>query len=205
MKKIFDPERIREAIEQSRYRNILRKLPVRLFLLEYEAGEFVSAPDRGQHLFQILIRGSLRIYFIRADGSIYSLAISERDDFLGETAFFDIENRGVYAQANEALCCLVFDIEENREALLANADLMRLLAQSLAMKMDSLLLQDTDSSLPERVLSFMRYRCEDHCLRGVERAAFQLHCSPRQLQRILNGFVRNGMIRRIGKGSYELV
>ena len=60
--------------------------------------------------------------------------------------------------------------------------------------------------VPFRTKPFrMRYRCEDHCLRGVERAAFQLHCSPRQLQRILNGFVRNGMIRRVGKGSYELV
>jgi hypothetical protein len=31
-----------------------------------------------------------------------------------------------------------------------------------------------------------------------------LHCSPRQLQRILNSFVRTGTAKKIGKGAYEL-
>lgn len=204
MKKIFDPERVARAVALSRYRDILDSLPVRLFLIEYEDGEFVSSPDAGQGLFQILTDGSLRIYFIRSDGSSYSLAVSERDDFLGETEFFHVENRGVYAQAVGKLRCLAFAIEENREGLLRNADLMRLIAQSLTMKMEAILLQNTASSLQERVISFMRYRCQDRCIRGVERAAFQLHCSPRQLQRILNAFEEDGVVCRIGKGSYEL-
>lgn len=205
MKKIFDPKTIAEAVAQSRYRDILESLPVRLFLLEYGDGEFVSSPDVGRGLFQILTEGSLIIYYIRSDGSSYSLAASERDDFLGETEFFHMENRGVYAQAVGRLHCLAFHIEENREDLLKNAELMRLLAQSLTMKMEAILLQNTDSTLRERVLSFIRYRCPDRCLRGVERAAFQLHCSPRQLQRILNDFERDGAVRKIGKGSYLLI
>ena len=41
-------------------------------------------------------------------------------------------------------------------------------------------------------------------LRGVEKAAFQLHCSPRQLQRVLNELTDCGETEKIGKGAYKL-
>ncbi len=58
--------------------------------------------------------------------------------------------------------------------------------------------------LRERLYACMVYKCEGRRLKGVEKAAFHLHCSPRQLQRILNDLVRDGVARKTGKGAYEL-
>ena len=41
-------------------------------------------------------------------------------------------------------------------------------------------------------------------LKGVEKAAFKLHCSPRQLQRILNDYTADNIIQKIGKGTYRI-
>ena len=38
----------------------------------------------------------------------------------------------------------------------------------------------------------------------TEKTAFQLHCSERQLQRIMNEFQSKGMIKKIGKGTYQI-
>lgn len=204
MKKTYQKDLVARAISQSRYRQMLEALPVHLFVIEYEPGEIVSSPDTRDRLFQIIVSGSIRIYYIRSDGSRYSLSVSERDEILGETAFFRGESREVFAEASEKTACLAFDICENRSELLGNAELMRVLAESLTGKIEAIMLQNTALSLQERVLSYMRYRCENGNLKGVEQAAFQLHCSPRQLQRILNAFEAEGLIRKTGKGSYLL-
>ena len=49
-----------------------------LFVVQYEKGEFVTTPLQKEHLFQSIIQGSLSIYFIRDDGSVYSLANGQR-------------------------------------------------------------------------------------------------------------------------------
>ncbi len=51
----------------------------------------------------------------------------------------------------------------------------------------------------------MKYKCEDGTLKGIERAAFHLHCSARQLQRILNEREAAGAVKRLGKGTYRLI
>lgn len=61
------------------------------------------------------------------------------------------------------------------------------------------------ASLTERVLSYMKYKCGDETLKGIEQAAFHLHCSARQLQRILNQCEAAGLVRKLGKGTYRLM
>lgn len=60
------------------------------------------------------------------------------------------------------------------------------------------------SSISERVWNYMQFKCENEILKGLEKTAFQLHCSERQLQRIMNEFQSKGMIKKIGKGTYQI-
>lgn len=205
MKKIFQSEAIAAAVSQSKYRDMISGLPVDLFLAEYDVGEFVSTPERHARLFQIVVEGALSIYFIRDDGSTYSLAVSQKDDTLGETDLFRVENQGVYAEVTEKLICIAFSINDNREALLNSAAFLRVVAESLTGKMAAITMKDAaQPSLPERVCAFLRYKCENGRFKGVENAAFHLHCSPRQLQRVLNALERDGVVSKCGKGTYEL-
>ncbi len=50
------------------------------------------------------------------------------------------------------------------------------------------------ASLTERVMSYMKYKCDNETLKGIEQAAFHLHCSARQLQRILNQSEAAGLV-----------
>ena len=80
-----------------------------------------------------------------------------------------------------------------------------MLAESLAGKLEAITMQNAVlPSLRERVRSYMHYKCENGRLKGVENAAFHLHCSPRQLQRILNQLARDGIVKKSGKGAFEL-
>ena len=45
--------------------------------------------------------------------------------------------------------------------------------------------------------SYMKYKCNDETLKGIERAAFHLHCSARQLQRILNQIEAAGLVKKL--------
>lgn len=210
MKRIYDKAKISAAISNSRYREVLEALDGKLsggfFLTEYETGEFVCAPDAKNELFQIVVSGLVSIYFIRNDGSSYSLAFSESDVLIGVSELFDIKNTGVFAEANGKVTCLCFLMNENRTKLLDNNSFLRLIAKTSSMILDVVTMKDAaPTSLKDRTLAYMYYKCPDKILRGVEKAAFQLHCSPRQLQRVLNELTDCGETEKIGKGAYRLV
>ena len=208
MKRIYDKSEISEAISKSRYSEVLQSLADSLsggfFLTEYEEGEFVSVPDSKSNLFQIIVSGNVSIYFIRNDGSSYSLASSQSDVIIGVSDLFDIKNAGVFAEASGKVICLSFLLNENRDLLMENNLFLRMIAETSSIILAAITMKDAaPASLKERILAYMNYKCPDKILKGVEKAAFQLHCSPRQLQRILNELVDNGQIKKLGKGCYQ--
>jgi len=106
----------------------------------------------------------------------------------------------------EPLTCIAITIDHNRDMLLNNAAFLRVLAESLARKMAMITMKNAaQPSLRERAFVYMRYKCEGGKLKGMESTAFQLHCSPRQLQRILNALEREELVIKTGKGAYTLL
>ena len=206
MQKIYDSSNIAAALHQSRYGEVLRNLDVPLFLVQYDKGELVTAPFLPGTWFQVVVQGSLAIYIIRSDGARYALSSGGRDYILGDMELFESNGGNIYTEASTPLCCLTLSLDENRDTLLTNNAFLQLIGASLAKKMALITeLDAAPSSLSDRVLSYMRYRCPDGILKGVERTAFHLHCSPRQLQRILNRFTQEGQVEKIGKGTYRLL
>lgn len=91
-----------------------------LFLVAYEAGEFIAAPWKPQALFQIVCQGEISIYYVRDDGSKYSLAQGSEAYCLGEMALFEEDNTTVFAQAVTDVICLAFLIAGNEEKFLSS-------------------------------------------------------------------------------------
>ncbi len=128
------------------------------------------------------------------------------DYFLGDMDIFYPKNNNIYAEAAESLTCISFSIEEHREILLSNNKFLQLICNSLSSKIGAMTIIDAaPASLTERVMSYMKYKCSDKTLKGVEQAAFHLHCSARQLQRILNQREASGSVKKLGKGTYRLI
>ena len=74
MKKIYDKSFIESCLQQIKYEYFLRELQDNLFIVQYSKGEFIMSPFHEEHLFQIVVQGSLNIYFIRNNGTLHSLS-----------------------------------------------------------------------------------------------------------------------------------
>lgn len=154
---------------------------------------------------QIVIYGSLSIYFIREDGSRYSLSTGGKGYIIGDMELFTEHDNSVLAEATDPLLVLALNTTLYQKELLENIPFMQLIASNMAKKIVSIMNQEAIySSLSDRVLNYMRYKCPDMTLRGIEKAAFKLHCSSRQLQRILNVLETKDIIKKLGKGTYKI-
>lgn len=205
MKRIFDEKKVAACIAKSKYHSVLDTMDIDFYLIEYEKSEFVSSPFRSELLFQIVEQGSINIYIIRDDGTRYALSNGTTDYFLGDMDIFYPRSGDVYAEAAEPLTCIAFSIDKNRETLLSNNGFLALICNSLSTKIGTMTtIEAVPASLTERVMSYMKYKCDYGTLKGVEQAAFRLHCSARQLQRVLNQSESAGLVKKIGKGTYKL-
>ena len=206
MERIYDKKEIADYIAKSKYHAALDALDIDFYLIKYEKGELVSSPFQNELLFQIAEQGSINIYLIRDDGTRYSLSTGTADHFLGDMDIFYQKNSNIYAEAAERLVCIAFSIEKYKEILFSNNQFLILICNSLSAKIEAITAMDaTPASLTERVISYMKYKCNDRTLKGIEQTAFHLHCSARQLQRVLNQCEASGLVRKLGKGMYQLV
>lgn len=205
MERIYDKKKIADCIAQSKYHAVLDSLEIDFYLIQYEKGELVCSPYEDELLFRIVEQGTISIYFIRDDGTRYALSNGTSDYFLGDMELFYPPNGNIYVEAAENLVCIVFSIEKYKEILLSSNQFLRLICSSLSAKIGSMTTMDAaPASLTERVISYMKYKCSDGTLKGIEKAAFHLHCSARQLQRILNQCESTGLVQKMGKGTYRL-
>ena len=206
MEKIYDQKKVAACIAKSKYHAVLDTMDLDFYLIKYEKGEFVSSPFQNTLLFQIVEQGSINIYLIRDDGTRYCLSNGTTDYFLGDMDIFYPRSGSIYAEAAETLTCIAFSIEKHRDMLLSNSRFLTLICNSLSSKIGAMTtIEAAPASLTERVMSYRKYKCEDNTLKGIERSAFHLHCSARQLQRILNQKENAGSVTKIGKGTYRLV
>ena len=205
MKKSYDKTLIAAYLKKTGYEAVIQGLRENLFVIWYEKGELVTSPLNHTDLFQIVVEGTIHIYYIRGDGSVYSLANGQKDYLLGEMALFQRESASVYAQANDDLTCLALPISANREMLLNNCLFLQLICRSLTRKIEAITKLDAaPATLKQRVLTYMQYKCENGRLAGVEKAALHLNCSSRQLQRLLNQYEAEGVVKKVGKGVYQM-
>ncbi len=205
MEKIYDKKIMEALVAKSKYHDVLDSLGIDFYLIKYEKGELVSSPFQDEVLFQIVEQGSIDIYFIRDEGTCYSLSKGTTNYFLGDMDIFYPRSNNIYAEAAEKLTCISFSIEKNREALLSNNRFLKLICNSLSYKIGTMTVMDAaPASLTERVMSYMKYKCKNETLKGIEKSAFHLHCSARQLQRIWNQSEAAGWVKKLGKGTYQL-
>lgn len=206
MIKVLNKEILSKYMENCSYKKILEELSIDLFLIQYEKGELVKSSFQNEELIQIVVQGSLSIYFIRNDGTRYSLSSGTTDYLVGDMDLFRPYNSNIYVEACENLVCIAFYRDKNKDILLNNASFLRIISESLCSKIEILTKIDAEpTSLTERVISYMKYKCESGILKGIEQAAFQLNCSSRQLQRIMNKCEDEGKVKKIAKGTYQLL
>lgn len=202
MKEIRNPEQIEEILSGTQ--RIFRKQPPVLRLLRFEKGELLNHPLKPLQQFLLVAEGSVAIYDISEDGDIRYISHSGKGTLLGDLEFCGVEKRHFYTEATEPLLCIAIPFAENRTVLENDSVFLRFALHQLAQKLSMSAMDTMLPTLEEKVLLYLEKVQPDHTIHSVNEAVFSLHCSRRQLQRVLKKLCGTGVLYRTGRGCYQL-
>ncbi len=203
MKKIYQSQVVQHYLEEYPIHHLFDH-SYDFYVIQYEKGENIIHSMNYTKMFQFVIKGSVSVYRINFDGK--QQFISESDDFmiLGDLEFIRKEKPTFFAEASSEVEVLALDFEKNREKLNQDNRFLHCLLDSLATKMVRNTSYDLiHESVEEKLFYYIKYFCPNQELDQVSRAAKNIHCSRRQLQRVLKDCCDKGTLVKIGKGKYK--
>lgn len=175
-------------------------------LYKFEKGELLSGPHIHQGYILILVSGIVQIYGVGLDGRKIPVNLINRGSVIGDVEFCTKRNSNLFAEVKREVVCICIPIEENRKVLENDIRFLRWILSSISQKVYlTRVSEGTVISVEEKLLAYMREECEDGTLKGVEHAALRLRCSRRQLQRVLQNLCDKCVIKKTGRGIYQLV
>lgn len=203
---------VKEIVEKDRLeyffgeqKDHFRQRPPVMKLVEFEKGEILNDPLKLLDRFYILVRGSVSIYNLTEDGSIRYISKASSGTLLGDMEFSGVGNQSFYIEAAETVLCLAMPFRENQGVLENDPVFLRFVLCQLAEKLSlSAVMTASAQTLEEKVLFFLRKIQADHTISSVNQAFPALHCSRRQLQRVLKKLCEEGQIVKTGRGCYRL-
>lgn len=203
MKRIADQKKLQNILLHYGFQDIFGTLDLPFFLVEFERGDSVNSLLNPHDHLIFLLSGAASIYHVRSDGTT-TVLYSSRNHFscLGDMEFAKADSTQFETEITSDAMAVVLPLHTCRESLTANSTFLLWLLRSLAEKLDASGIGNVESiSLDRAVLYFMR--THGGWLRKPGIAAGLLHCSRRQLQRILSRLQADGMIEKTGRGCYR--
>lgn len=201
MKKSYDPTMIRRYIDKYSIQNYFSNT-YDFFLCEYDKNEIIVHPTKKTKCIEFILKGRVAIYSISEEGAQKYVADSHRFTFLGDMEFVLEKEPMFFAECKTKVLSLCLPIKENRKALDQDLKFLHFVLQSLADKVSLFSSQEIFlDTVEEKILHYAK----DHEIKDISLLANNLHCSRRQLQRILAKLCDENVLRKKGKGSYCLI
>ena len=203
MYEIRDRQLIERLIRQEKIEENFSRLPETIRLLQFEKGELLTHPMKKLEQFFIIIKGNVSIYGIHDNSNKFDVALSGKGTLLGDMEFSGTEKYPFFTEATETVWCLAIPFWENRKNLENDAIFLRYVLKHMANKLVmSAKMELYPQTLDEKVLIYLKDPISEHCIRSVNDAMTQLHCSRRQLQRVLKKLCEEEKIKKTGRGRY---
>ncbi len=203
MKKIYDKKLINKIKKEYCIEDYFSN-NYEFIIIEYEEGETIINPLEKTQYIQFVLEGTLLISFIDQEGRQTIVSQSEELCILGDMEFVDDLNPMFFAEAKTKVKTLALSLKEYKEELNQDFQFLHTLLNSIASKLkQSSTNQFVYQSVEERFLYYMNYYCGGS-LSSIEEATSYLHCSRRQLQRVLKKLCDEEIIIKEGKGKYKI-
>lgn len=181
-----------------------RDLP--FFLIRYEKGETIVHPTEHTRYLQFVVEGTVAIYSIRRDGSQFPIASSDDFMMLGDVEFVNQSLPALFAEAKSDTAAVALSLDENKPALDRDLAFLHYTLRSLVKKIELSTMNEAEFiSLEDKLLHYIQYCCHDGLLVHIGKASENLHCSRRQLQRVLRKLTEQGILEKTSKGVYRLL
>lgn len=173
-------------------------------LFHYSKGEYLVSPLKSLEHILFLVDGEVQIYGISTDTSFSPIALSHAPSLFGDLEFATGESSLFYAEAQNEVYCIAISLPLEQEKLRQDIRFLNTILKSIGKKLSLFSVMEANGkNLEERVRYYMEHFCEHGTLRGINNAMMQLHCSRRQLQRVLSKMCKTGEIIKIKKGVYQ--
>lgn len=205
MEVLHRPAQLQKYFEQFHIGSKFSDPNLQFRLLRFEKGECLTAPNQKLKDILFLVKGSVKIYHLHPDGGLSPVAFVTPGTIFGDMEFATGNPTAYYSETmSEALCIGLslsrYDSNLRKDAVFLN-EMLRSVGEKLAM-MSSL--ETFNQSLEEKVLFYLESFCPDGCMHSVNDAVMQLHCSRRQLQRVLKKLCDTGQIEKQRRGTYRI-
>jgi len=174
-------------------------------LLRFGKGEFLTAPYRKLEDILFLVKGCAKIYHLRADGGISPVASVTSGTIFGDVEFATGHPTAFYSETMSEALCIGLSLSRYDSHLRKDTVFLNEMLRSVGEKLDMVSsLEASSQSLEEKLLFYLEFICPDGCLHSVNDAVMQMHCSRRQLQRVLKKLCDTGRIEKQCRGTYRL-
>lgn len=203
MKTIHDQKIIQNYINQYHIKQYFIKNDASFSLKKYKKGELILQPMMPVHQFYFIVEGSIHIYAIHQNGSMYTLTIDDDLIILGDLEYINHTPSQYFVEArcDVTALCLEMDEKYRNDCLF-----LQCLLTSLSTKLiQASHFQADYTTLEEKVIAYIKYYCDQQILTHIEKTAMNLHCSKRQLLRILARMCQEGKMNKLKKGTYQLL
>ena len=205
MKIVTDVELVNQAIRDYNVYHYFESSDLPFFIAEYEKAEILVTPLEDTKWLQFLIKGTVSAYGLNDNGTSYTVSEEKNCYMLGDIEFATQCPPIFWAEALTPVTALCLPISTVRPILEKDAVFLLFIIHRLAEKIQ-MGAADRLSILPleERLLQYMDHICENRTLSQIGNAAAYLHCSRRQLQRLLKKFAESGVLVKEERGHYRL-
>ena len=205
MRILTDVEKVEQEIQNYHVYKYFESRDLPFFLTEYEKGEILVTPLEQTKWLQFLIKGTVSTYGLHDNGTSYAVSEEKNCYMLGDIEFATQCPPVFWAEALTPVTALCLPISTVRPILEKDAVFLFFVIHRLAEKIQ-MGAADRLSILPleDRILHYMDHICENRTLSQIGNAAAYLHCSRRQLQRLLKKLAENGVLVKEGRGMYRL-
>ncbi len=205
MKKINDPKKLNYFLTKFKIPSFFLSphLPFTLYTLE--RGEILNHQLDPAHYLIFTVSGTLRISYIREDGSSSDITTGSSFSCLGDVEFASGTSSPYIIEVVRRTTCVALYIDPIKDSLQNDPVFLNYLLKSVSEKLNRATAMSVEpKDLRERLLHYIRTECVNHQLTGVEKTAGILHCSKRQLLRHLKTLCEQKVLIHTGKGEYTL-
>lgn len=178
--------------------------PSNMTLRKYKKDELISQPLKQLNSFLFIVQGKATIYGIKEDNTILNVASQVQHAFLGEMEFDGLNDNPFFVVANEDVVCISIPFKDNKELLNNDITFLQYRIKKLADDFHySAKMNVVAKSLKERLIIY--FQDNNGYIDSVNETMINLHCSRRQLQRVLKSLCDEKVIVKVNKGCYKQI
>ena len=205
MRIINDKKILEQLLEKYKISSYFTDTNLDFLLFSYDKGEFITRAEVKIPYIIFAVEGIVTVYIIREDGTQYTIAENKNFIVLGDVEFITNDFSPFFIEVIKPVKVIALSVEKNQEKFRNDVKFLNFLLQAFTEKMKWLIQYEPYSiNLEDKLLRYIQTSCPEKILTHIEKTSKLLHCSRRQLQRVLKDLTERNILIKEKKGNYRL-